>query len=72
MLKSRFFEITLAGNRRPDYPEDNTIIVVGKDLLDAVINWKELRGNGKLLQNGEMKSIREVYYVFDSTSIIKP
>lgn len=59
----KYFEIIVASNRRPDHPEDNTIILKANSMTDVIQKYNE--NIGKFLTHGELVNCRRIYYVYD-------
>lgn len=62
-MKEYWYELTINTNRRPDYPEDNTIIVQANDINDALDIYKN--NHGKVLAHGEVIKCRKIFYVLE-------
>ncbi len=60
----KYFEITTSDHCRPQYPEDNTVILKAESLKDAMELFYDNRG--KMLVKGEAIKCRQIYYVIET------
>lgn len=65
----KWYEIITTGSRRPNFPEDNTIYVEAKDMVEALNFLKDFVG--ELTVPSDVYSCRVVGNVFSSAKIDK-
>lgn len=64
--KNKYYEIITSDNRRPDYPEDNTVILQAKNMKDAVGKFHTLMAEGRLKVRSDIKVCRHIQYFFET------